>query len=450
GSGGAAGGSNAAAAAAVLRERRQAAAALCGAAGRLKATAATMAADAAGLVAEAGAARDTLLRVESQADSVEQEAAAAEALVAAALAGCQGNGDSVGCGGGGGGGSGGSGCWGGVIHGCRSDTPNADSAGSAGGGGGDPAALLRQLEEAGSANRAAHAALSRAAEGRRRKLAALRSRLGDAPWHAALRRGGSGSSSGNRGSGSGNSGCGISGSGDGSSGTAKASGHRGPLFDLVHVAKGNPAAAAEAARCRDALAAILGGHLVVWICETAAEAGAALDAARAAGAAIRVWPREHLAAAASSESGATGQWAAVRRQRLAEARHVAGNTDAAVMAASFLAPSVLPSAAAVAPGSDSVMDPASLLEWDEADPAVDAAARRVLGDVFITADDATSAALLSCSGVRSVTRTGRRHSPGELVSSASAAAGRAAAAWLEYGALVAAAEHDCGHSEALV
>ncbi|CAN0503028.1 unnamed protein product, partial [Ectocarpus sp. 12 AP-2014] len=131
----------------------------------------------------------------------------------------------------------------------------------------------------------------------------------------------------------------------------------------------------------------------------------ALDLAKSNAAGLRVWPIARLKAATRASRG-QGRSGRVRQ--------------------------ALEWAERKWPGQGKVTDPASLLAWDEEDEGVTAAVDKALGAWLITADDDTSALVLDELGMSSVTLSGVRHAPGEVVGGAAQGEGARLRAKLDW------------------
>ncbi|CAM9450352.1 unnamed protein product, partial [Ectocarpus sp. 13 AM-2016] len=217
----------------------------------------------------------------------------------------------------------------------------------------DAEKYLRGVKDQRSVQRERQLDLSRALESSRQSLAAARRRIGAPQWCSQLVCSGG------------------------------AGGHRGFLFEVFEIRRG----LGDEGHLQ-ALASLLAGSLSVWVCESPQHADQALDLAKSNAAGLRVWPIARLKAATRASRG-QGRSGRVRQ--------------------------ALEWAERKWPGQGKVTDPASLLAWDEEDDGVTAAVDKALGAWLITADDDTSALVLDELGMSSVTLSGVRHAPGEVV-----------------------------------
>ncbi|CAM9297243.1 unnamed protein product [Scytosiphon promiscuus] len=215
---------------------------------------------------------------------------------------------------------------------------------------------LRGVQEQRRVQRERQLDLSRTLESSRQSLAAAARRLGAPYWCSRLRGGG----------------------GD--------DGHRGFLFELFELRQREPRE--DGATYFQALSSLLAGSLTAWVCDSSRHANQALDLAKSNAAGLRVWPIDRLKASASARRG-QGRSGRIRQALEWAERHW--------------------------PGQAKVIDPASLLRWDERDSGVTIAMEKALGAWVITDDDDTSAMVLSELRMSSITVSGVRHAPGEVV-----------------------------------
>ncbi|CAM9531066.1 unnamed protein product, partial [Discosporangium mesarthrocarpum] len=121
------------------------------------------------------------------------------------------------------------------------------------------------------------------------------------------------------------------------------------------------------------------------------DANQVLDAAKENNAGIRIWVSDRLRGTGGTGSSSDKQkWRGRVEQAMAFSR-------------------------SRWPGHSKVLEPSSLLSWDEGDPCVSKAMEKAVGEWLITENDEVSALLLSELGLPSISATGSRHMRGEMI-----------------------------------